>query len=145
MVGCKEPSGANEKARSRQIQASLICRLPAFSGLLRNPRPAMQAAPRLACVLCKTWMQPRSRNDGFSRQWCFSTIAAIWKMLDQACLNPALFHLRRISGARYKSSPIHSTGGSNQHRQVKQHRPPKVFAQLSLESAYPFPVFYDPK
>ena len=104
----------------------------AILGLLRRPTPDLRVP------FSKLTRSTRDRNDGgLPTSITRSVIAAIWKMLDQACLNPALFHLRRISGARYKSSPIHSTGGSNQHRQVKQHRPPKVFAQLSLESAYP--------
>ena len=78
----------------------------AILGLLRRPTPDSLA------LFTKHGCSPRDRNDGVSRQWCFSTIAAIWKMLDQACLNPALFHLRRISGARYNSSPIQLTGGN---------------------------------
>ncbi|MBQ9198408.1 MAG: hypothetical protein IJ157_14405, partial [Clostridia bacterium] len=54
------------------------------------------------------------------------------------------FVVRRISGARHSPSPIQSAGGSNKHRQAYQHRPPKVFAQLSLESAYPLPGFLPP-
>ena len=87
-----------------------ICRIFrdcfAILGLLRRPPPDSRGFfAKLSC-------SPRDRNDGVSRQWCFSTIAAIWKMLDQACLNPALFHLRRISGARYNPSPIQYTGGN---------------------------------
>jgi len=62
--GLQRAVWGNEKTVSRQITASGICRLPAFSGLLCNPRPAAQADPRLTCVVCQTWMQPRSRNDG---------------------------------------------------------------------------------
>jgi len=80
----------------------------AILGLLRRPTPDLRALyTKLTCSPC-------SRNDvGLPTSITRSVIAAIWKMLDQACLNPALFHLRRISGARCNPSPIQSTGGSN--------------------------------
>ena len=114
MVGCKEPSGANEKSERRQIGASSICRRSDFSGLLRNPRPAAQAAPRLACVVFQTYLQPRSRNDvGLPTSMLRQQHSRISKSdrIELARFRSS-FVLRRISGARYKSSPIQFTGGN---------------------------------
>ena len=138
MVGCKESSGANEKSNSCLVRASSTSHLPDFSGLLRNPWPAAQTDPRLACAVCQTSLQPRSSNDGFSRQCCASSIAANG--------NPPV-ELARSGGfsfAAYFWSTIQGMPYPINWRKLPDSefnfvRPQKVFAQLSLESAYPIP------
>ena len=102
----------------------------AILGLLRRPPPDLRTLfTKLACNPC-------SRNEvGLPTSMVLLHHSRISKSdrIELARFRSS-FVLRRISGARYKSSPIQLSGGSNKDRQSEQHRPPKVFAQLYYET-----------
>ena len=108
-----------------------ICRIFrdcfAILGLLRRPTPDSHA------FSTKHGCSPRSRNDGFGRQWCFSTIANNQKIrIELARIR--IFLVLAYFWSTVQVKPIQSTGGNNKDRQDKLHRPPKVYAQLYYES-----------
>ena len=90
--------------------SSVVCLLfrnrCAILGLLRSPPPDLHVP------FNKHGCNHRSRNEvGLPTSITRSVIAAK-EIRRSSLLVPAGFSLRRISGARYKSSPIQSTGGN---------------------------------
>ena len=95
----------NKKVICRQIQASLICRQPPFSGLLRNPRPAAHADPRLVYVVNQTRRNPTAPEMtalAVNNAQRYSRISKSDRI--ELARFRSSFVLRRISGALDKSS-----------------------------------------